>query len=303
MRRSSNSDSGVVGLPALLGAAVEGACSAAAAGFDRVAVFALLAALVLRYFDGWTSWSVVLLMGSSALVAVLAGSSANRPRVHGPLLGSELCGVLREHWQFGRWLSASSVCYWVGAAGYLPIVGGIIGLEAAGAMRAVQALFQPLDQVIASLGLLLVPAVARRGRLGGLPTIRLWSQRISAAYASAAALYGVVLTAAATWVLHLLYGGAYDRYGWMIPVMVLGSVASSAGHGLVIGLNAAERTDAIFKSRAIGAASSLMVGLPMAAAWKLPGAVSAVALSALVICASLACFHWQAMRVGSTRIS
>jgi O-antigen/teichoic acid export membrane protein len=178
----------------------------------------------------------------------------------------------------------------------------MIGLEAAGAMRAVQALFQPLDQVIASLGLLLVPAVARRGRLGGLPTIRLWSRRISAAYGSAAALYGVALTVAAAWVLDLLYGGAYDRYGWMIPVMALGSVAASAGHGLVIGLNAAERTDAIFKSRAIGAASSLIAGLPMVAAWKLPGAVSAVALSALAICASLAFFHWQTMRVDRTRI-
>lgn len=266
------------------------------------AIVAVIGALVLRFLNGWTSCSVVLLMGLAAVAAVFAGASVTGIRSCRPLLASaRVGGVLREHWQFGRWLGASSVCYWIGAAGYLPMVGGIIGLEAAGAMRAVQALFQPLDQIVASLGLLLVPAVARRGRQGGLSTVSLWSQRISAAYGGAAALYGIGLTVAAGWMLDLLYGSVYGQYHWIVPVMALGSLASSASHGLVIGLNAAERTDAIFKSRAIGAGSSLLIGLPMVVAWELPGAVSAATISALIVWASLARFHWRAMRASNAR--
>ncbi len=265
------------------------------------AVTLLVGAAALRHFGTARADSIVLLMGVSALVAVL---SVGTPRLYQRASvrprWTELQSVIREHWHFGRWLAASSISYWLGAAAYLPLSAGLIGLDAAGAMRAVQALFQPLEQIIVSLGMLFLPAVARRRPSGGVPVVRLLSRRISAIYVTVAATYVALLWPISGWVLNKLYAGRYDDHQWMVPVFGLSSMLACAAYGLVLGLNALERTDAVFFSRVAGAIASLVIGIPLLVRWQLPGAAAAVMLSSLVVLLVAGYFHRRILGSRST---
>jgi O-antigen/teichoic acid export membrane protein len=261
----------------------------------------LAGAFMLRRTGTAGAGSIVLLMGTAALVAVLSAGPARllQTAVAGTLR-TEMQPVLRQHWRFGRWLAASSVSYWLGAAAYLPLSAAIIGLDAAGAMRAIQALFQPLEQVIGSLGMLLVPAVARRRASGGVSVVRSLSYRIAGIYVAVAVSYAALLVPISDWALDQLYAGRYGDYQWMVPVLAMGSILASAASALVIGLNSVERTDAVFLGRAAGAVASLVIGIPLLVFWQLPGAVSAVVMSTCVVFSVVAYLHRRILGTPST---
>lgn len=208
---------------------------------------------------------------ASLLLARLTGLGGVAPRLPARRLW-------REHADYGRWILAANVVHWGGGGAFLFFVAALAGLAQAGGLRALQNLVAPGQQVLAALGLLLLPWLAaartpadRRGR--GLAA---WGT--GTAFAAA---YAAVLWLAGPALVRLLYGG--DRYlaeAALLPVFALYLLLLGTTHGLALVLRAGERPRTIFTSKAAAAVVALTVGLLLTARAGLPGAVWGMALSA-----------------------
>jgi O-antigen/teichoic acid export membrane protein len=261
------------------------------AGYAALALGGLAA---LRAANWMTPFSAFLLMGVASAAAAASYFLFVFPRKSAePATRMDTVPVvLREHWGFGKWLVASALVYWLSGAVYLPLLGGIVGLEAAGALRAMQNLVLPLEQIIVALGLLFVPWVARGRTERGLDFARGASRKICAVYASLSLVYLCFIVAAGRRGIDLLYGAdGYGHYAWILPWLALASLLASTGHGLVVGLNAAEQPRGIFWSRTSSALVTVAIGLPLLSVWKLGGAVAGMVLAAAVALVSLWCWH------------
>ncbi len=124
----------------------------------------ILSGGVLFYATGLISASAALiLLGVASILPALVLSVMIRRKVspheetQAPV---ELSEVLGLHWEYGRWVVATGVVYWLVNLMYVPVVGLILGLEKAGLFKAFQTLFLPIEHILTALGLLLLPRLS-----------------------------------------------------------------------------------------------------------------------------------------------
>ena len=72
-----------------------------------------------------------------------------------------LTSLFSKHWIYGKWVVGSSFVHWAGTAGYVPLIGSLVGFSEAGALRAIQNLILPLQQILAGLANLWLPLNAK----------------------------------------------------------------------------------------------------------------------------------------------
>jgi O-antigen/teichoic acid export membrane protein len=125
----------------------------------------------LRHFGWATPFLSFLLMGGASLAAsgVLLG------RIDffgGPQLtnGISWRAALRENWAYGRWLVGSAVLYSIASQVQMFLVAGVLGLGAAGVLRAMQLPSLLVIQVSTAIGLIVLPCCRRS--LGILRAVR-----------------------------------------------------------------------------------------------------------------------------------
>jgi len=226
-------------------------------------------------------------------VASLAAAAALwRPlQVSLPTGGALPRDLARAHWSYGRWIVAASVAHNAGNALYLPLVAAMLGLAASGTLKAVQNLALPLQQLLAALNLLALPALSRRRAAGGESRARPAVLRLVLAYTAAAAAYGALLVVGGERLLALLYGrGLYAGYGWSVALVAAAGVVSAAAQALGVGLRAMGRPHAVLWSKVAAALFLLAVGTLLLARHGLYGALLGVLLGSACEAAVLAAF-------------
>jgi len=172
--------------------------------------------------------------------------------------------IVRQHWCYGRWILVASAADWIGTGIYLPIVAGLLGLTASGGLRAMQNLILPLQQVVAGIGLLLLPwmagEVVRRGAVPFLNT----TARLVLLHAGLAGAYGLVLLAGQDHLIRLVYGhGYYDGLRWIVPLLVGGAIVKAATQPLALAVRAVQWPAAVLAGKLATVAILLVAGLPL----------------------------------------
>jgi O-antigen/teichoic acid export membrane protein len=171
----------------------------------------------------------MIVLGVASLAAVLA-SSLPRPEA-----GPDPSGILRTHWEYGRWALLTALLGWCGNLYYfvLPVWHG---LESAAALRAIMNFIYPVIQVNQALALYLLPRWAAHGSRDGFA-------RSLARLAWAWALFSLALFGGAVLfgpsVMHWVYKGRYDAVAPLLPwafLLVLpDGIAYFIGNGLRAG--------------------------------------------------------------------
>ncbi len=80
-------------------------------------------------------------------------------------------GSLRRLVRNGRWFVATSLTYWIGSIGLIPVCGVLIGLQASASLRILLLMFAPLSQFCATMFSVRLPEIAaelRAGRRGAV---------------------------------------------------------------------------------------------------------------------------------------
>jgi O-antigen/teichoic acid export membrane protein len=170
----------------------------------------------------------------------------------------------RRFWRAGRPLTVASVAYWMANTGLIPVAAAMLGREAAGGLRIVQALTNPLGQLTSIMTSVALPPAAERLRTPTRSIFARVSARSVVLFAAIAAAYSIVLTFYGPALVQILFHGKLDSVGMV--VLAVASIAATLDMvcaALAVPLLAMGRTAAILHGR-IASLLSLCAIMPVA---------------------------------------
>jgi O-antigen/teichoic acid export membrane protein len=232
-------------------------------------------------------------MGASILLIWLLGMTLQTI-----LLGcsrTTLTSLFFRHWTYGKWVVGSSFVHWAGTAGYIPLIGGLVGLSQAGALRAIQNLILPLQQVLAGLANLWLPSSAKLFVEQGKDSLKRNLNKMILGTLLLSLPYLVIILVYSEPIITLLYGfDRYDEFQWLNYYLVVFAIIGVVSQGLSIALRALQRPDCIFYSQAGTAIVTATVGAFLVWSFGLQGAAIGLNLSALMgVLILMNLFQWS----------
>jgi len=246
---------------------------ASAACASAVYFAALVAGLIsMRELNRVNPATALLLMAGASLVAVLFPlrklgilCTPSEPLVR-------CAELLRENWTYGRWLVASTTLYSVASQTQTYLAAMLLGLGAAGVLRAMQMPSLVMTQVVSAMGLLLLPTMAREYGQGQLPQLRRKAVHASVFLAAVASAYAAALALFAKPIERVMYAGRFSSSAWIIPVLALVPVCTGFTAGFSMALRATQKPHFDLLANAISAPVGLITAIVFIKRWGLGGA-------------------------------
>jgi O-antigen/teichoic acid export membrane protein len=238
----------------------------------------IMGAGVLYHGDWLSPATGIALMGVASLAAALqmfASLRRQRPHAQERQLFHD---IVADHWRYGRWSLGSYALAWIEQSTYyllLPVWGG---LGAAGSLKAIVNLTQPITHTYGALSFVLVPALVGAGQGTAFSRI---ARRALGLLALGAFLYWMFLGVGHRAVVHWLYNGQYDADAgllWIvaaIPIVYAGEIVLGSV------LRSRERPRDAFLAYMLSAGSALTLGAALVAALGLRGAAVGLLCSSI----------------------
>jgi O-antigen/teichoic acid export membrane protein len=252
----------------------------------------------LRHFDRVTPFLVFLLAGMASLM----GSAVvlRKTWVGGCGIGSVVeerfgwTAALRENWWYGRWLLGSTILYSVSGQVQMFLAAGILGLGAAGILRAMMLPASVMTQVVIAAGLLVLPGLSYDFGGGLVGRIQQKAVIVSGSLCAAGVCFAVSLWVVAGRVEHLLFGGKFVQYAWLMPILALIPAANGLTMGFSAALRATQRPQFDLLANAIATPIAIVSAVWCIRWWGLAGAAaSMVAGFVAYMGANIWVFHAQ----------
>jgi len=244
-----------------------------------------------------SSFSAYLIMGAAALgtaVYLLLHLWHLLPESEsGPTFGQ----ACQRHWQYGRWALATCMATWIPFYMYYPLLTTFSGMAQAGELRALMNLALPLEQTYTAISSLLLPYASRMQERFGVASAHRLNKNFTLLYVGGAFGYWAIVIPLRAQAFHLLYGGKYLEIAYLIPVVGLETLLSSAAFGPATVLRAMEAPAAIFYARLAASTLALVVGVPLTKYYGLSGAVWSIVFSNLAT--YLVTLHLLRRKVGA----
>lgn len=258
--------------------------------FMLVGLFALRA-------KGWlTSFSAFLLMAAATVPAALVLLRQLGVIGRNPSDAYPWRHVLRENWNYGRWLVASTTLYSAASQTQTYLTAAFLGLGAAGVLRAMQIPSLIMTQTIIAVGLLVLPTMSSDFGRGRIPQLRRKAVLCAIFLTALALTFAFVLGLVARPLERLLFGGRFSTAAWLIPILALVPVCTGFTTGFSMAVRACQQPRLDLLTNAISAPVGLATAIVFIKIWGLAGAgVSLVAGSAAYGVA----FFWMFVRIGS----
>jgi O-antigen/teichoic acid export membrane protein len=149
--------------------------------------------------------------------------------------------ALRENWTYGRWLVGSTVLFSISSQTQTFLAAGLLGLGAAGILRAMQLPSLVMTQVTTAAGLLVLPAFSYDFGKGLMERLRHKAMLVSMGLVGGALFFAALLALFAAQTEHLLFGGKYASYVWLMPVLALMPVCAGLSMGYSMALRASQK--------------------------------------------------------------
>lgn len=250
---------------------------AAAAGVLYLLII-LPGAVGLHSVNRLTPLSAIYTLGVGSLVVSSLLIVILRPRWSSEVLVPR--DVAWQHWRYGRWLLASAPPSWICDQIYYVVLPASAGLEYGGALKALLNLVMPVLQTLSALGVLLMPTLISRRISGGF-------HAMVATFRLSLMLFMVICTGTLlvllpfrSPILHYVYGGRYSDFP-VATVILLSLYPFTQCLSIACGslLSALEKPQLVFRATLAGSFVALGIGIPLAVAFPIDGALWGLALS------------------------
>ena len=240
---------------------------------------------LLGHFGRLGSFSAFLLMGGGSLFAAsilfrLLGLTKNTTAER---ISMSWPAALRENWTYGRWLAGSIVLFSVSSQVQMFLVAGSLGLGAAGILRAMQIPSLAMTQVVTATGLLVLPTLSYEFGHGLTQRIRYKAMLVSAGLSLLTIGFAGALALESQTTEHLLFGGKYQSYAWLMPVLALIPAVNGISTGYSMALRASQKPQFDLISNLFAAPVAVVSALVLMRLWHLAGAAASMLLSYAVL--------------------
>lgn len=247
-----------------------------------------------------------LLMGIASLIASLVLYLRLARSIKGTQEPPDfsLRSILMENWSYGRWLSGSALLFALSSQAQTLLAAGILGLSAAGIIRAVQIPSLLVTQAITAVGLLVLPTLSYDFGSGRNDQLRQKATLVSLGMGGASLCFAALLMIFASRAEHLLYGGKYAAYAALIPALALIPVFSSIGMGYSMALRASQKPHFDLISNACAAPIAILSAFFFMRWWGIAGAVASMVLSFAVLTVVIViCFQRQSTAMPTIKVN
>lgn len=251
-------------------------------------VYAIFLLLAVFMFKTIGALSVPLAFLAMALASAVASMTTIKPlRIH--YFGSHgemklpKKDVMSEVWDFGKWILIAYVASWLTSMVYPPLIGFLMSLEDAGAFRAVQVLFLPLQQLLASVTLLILPWLSKQQAIHGNEHMVRFTLFVVGSVFIVAILYCVAITYfGADLILWIYKSTFYSAYSYLVVYFAISSLISVIPLVLGLALRVLNRPQAILWSKGISALFVITVGFTAIYYYRFQGVLFSLLAGVLV---------------------
>lgn len=185
----------------------------------------------------------------------------------------------RRHWRYGRWALGANAMMWIPFNIFYPLLSSFSGMVQAGELKALMNFAAPVLQTCAALSPLMLPYTARVLAERGGTGVSFALRRMTLLCVSCAVPYWVVLFLFRGPAFRILYSGRYTEVAYLLPIVALASVFSSAFFGPSIVLRSMESPGLVFAAVSASSCLSVAIGIPLTRVLGVRGAAWSMALS------------------------
>lgn len=257
-----------------------------------------LAGLVFITFNEMLS--IISVFVVTAIAAVVASSFliiGLKPLLRRPENAATVSEVWRTHWQYGRWEINAGLVYAVAENIWVILTSAFLGMRETGALKAISNLLQPLSQTTVALTRLAVPHMSDITAKENRAAINRPVQRLAFLLGFGAIAYCGALTLFHQPMFKLFYRDRYTQFAYLVPLLGLGLAFQTIYQAFAVGLRALQVPKLVFKSSAVSAVVSVVLGVPMVRQFGLPGMIAGSIASGF----ALLCTGWYLFHQNQTR--
>lgn len=252
----------------------------AAIGSGSCFALTIIGLYALRRFDLLSPFSVFLLVGMASLAgSYLVLRQIGVEAFRGPSATDERIvwtSALKENWCYGRWLVGSTILYSISGQVQMFLVAGFLGLGAAGILRAMMLPASVMTQAVTAAGLLVLPGFSYDFGQGLVDRIRQRAVIVSGLLCAAGLCFAALLWVIAGRVEHLLFGGKFAAYAWLMPILALIPAANGLTMGFSTALRASQKPHFDLLANAIAAPVAIVSAVSFIRWWGLAGAAASM---------------------------
>ncbi len=198
---------------------------------------------------------VLWIIAATSLIAVLWGMSrvgdlSNDANAH--LI------VLKRHWRFSRWQVGSAGMLWLTGNFFVIVAGGVLGVAAAGAIRAAQTLTQATNVLLQAMENFVPTECSKRYAVGGNAALFSYIRKVLILGGATVLTFALIMSVTPSFWLGTVFGEQYATFGNVLRGYAILNVLMFATVPLQAILRTYEATQYIFLSYAAATAISLM---------------------------------------------
>ena len=236
--------------------------------------------LFVAHWQGWlTPFTAFMLQSFAGIAASLVLMISLRPRLRFRWMDDAMHTILRQHWQYGRWVVVTAFVFWLAGDAYYVIVASSASIRDVAILRAIQNFVRPISQFTVAVTLLLVPWASGRFADRDDVTFRRGINRVTMIFTAGAIAYLIALAVAGKWLTQFVYSGKYTEFAYLLPLMTLPVLFGAAAEGPAIAVRAMQVPAEIFWAYAAAAVPTLLFGIFFARHWGIMGAAIGLSIS------------------------
>lgn len=185
----------------------------------------------------------------------------------------------KEQWDFGKWVVATNFLTFFAGQAQTLFTAGMVSMEAAGGLRAIQNFTQPMVQITTAVALLGIPSLSVDFGQGRFSHLRRKGLLLSFGLTGVAVLYGLLLWILASPLVEILYGGRYSEYTWLIPWAGLIPVLTAIATGFSVMLRAIQKPQQFLIVGLAAAPVGFLTSVILIPAFGLAGSIASFVLT------------------------
>ena len=186
--------------------------------------------------------------------------------------------IVREIWDYGKWVAAGRIGYWMSVQIYVYITAVLVGPFAAGVIKAVQVILGPLNVPLIFLDTILPIRFSRALDTQGIAGFKRQIKLSFAATSPLLIMYCSLVAVFSTEILRLVYGPKYEQYGLTLALFALYYFVTYIGRIISSGLRAIRETKSFFTIFVSSTLMALIPGILLVLSLKVNGAILAMNL-------------------------
>ena len=199
--------------------------------------------------------------------------------------------ALRQNWNYGRWLTLTTLLSWVSVQAQVFLTASFLGLSSAGILRAMQLPSFAIAQVISATMLLVLPSLARDLGEGNLSRLHRKAVFTSFFLSAMGILFVVFLFFFSGRFARLLYGERYESFAWLIPLLALAPVFTGFCCSYSYALRALGKAKYELLAYVLSAFTAVLSSVVLLPRWGLRGAIASTVLTTAVLGAAIFYFY------------